>query len=234
MRRGEAELQERFERLRRFDRDFDPEAWRGGRLAGVDEAGVGPLAGPVVAAAVILPPDFELPELFDSKQMRPAARRRCELFIRTHAVAVGVARVSPRRIDRLNILRAMLAAHRRALHALDVPPTAILVDGRRAPRRLGSIGAARVQAVVKADAQSLCVAAASVVAKETRDRIMRRLDRRYPEYGFAIHKGYSTLAHKEALRKLGLSPVHRRCFCGWLDAEAALARQGRFEFGPQA
>jgi ribonuclease HII len=230
MRRGEEFLRERFERLRRFDREFDPEAWAAGRLAGVDEAGVGPLAGPVVAAAVILPADFDLPELFDSKQMSPAARHRCELHIRTHAVAFGVARVSPQSIDRLNILRAMLAAHRRALRALPWMPAAVIVDGRRTPRLPVEWAMTRVQSVVKADALSLAVAAASVVAKETRDRIMRKLDRRYPEYGFAEHKGYSTPAHKEAVRRHGLSPVHRRCFCDWLQVEAEMERQGTLDF----
>lgn len=234
MRRDGEELRQRCERLRCFDRDFDREAWSRGLLAGVDEAGVGPLAGPVVAAAVILPADFDLPEVFDSKQMRPAARQRCERDIRARALALGVASVSPRRIDRVHILHAMLQAQRRALAALDLVPVAVIVDGCRTPSLPSAWGATRLQAVVRADSQSLAVAAASVVAKETRDRIMLRLDRRYPEYGFARHKGYGTAAHKAALRRHGPSPVHRLCFCTWLETEAAAARQGVFEFAPDA
>jgi ribonuclease HII len=230
--RREAERRQRLERLRSFDRDFDPPAWAAGRLAGVDEAGVGPLAGPVVAAAVVLPPDFDLPELFDSKQMTAPARHRCEIEIRARALAVAVARVGARRIDHLNIARAMAEAHRRALEGLPFVPAAVLLDGNRAPRLPIGWEGVRLQTVVQADARSLAVAAASVVAKETRDRIMRRLDRRYPDYGFAIHKGYSTRSHMDALRRLGPSPVHRRRFCTWLEAEAEAARQGVLPFAP--
>ena len=230
MRRGEATLRQRFERLRRFEADFDHAAWSSGRLAGVDEAGVGPLAGPVVAAAVILPPEFDLPEVFDSKQMTPSERARCATEIRARALAFGVSRVSPQRIDRVNVARAMRAAPRRALAALGVRPQAVLVDGRFVPRLPVGFESVRVQAVVRGDGLSLVVAAASVVAKVSRDRIMMRLDRRYPGYGFAQHKGYGTLEHREALRRLGLSPVHRRCFCSFLEAEAAAARQGTLEF----
>ena len=216
----------RFTRLRAFDRRFDRAAWASGRLAGVDEVGVGPLAGPVVAAAVVLPPDFDCPELFDSKQLQPAARRRCERAVRGAALGLGVARVSPACIDRINILRAMLAAHRLALAKLPFVPAAILVDGKRAPRLPRGWDAVRIETVVAGDAHSLAVAAASVVAKETRDRIMRRLDRRYPEYGFARHKGYASRNHRASLLQHGLSPVHRRSFCGFLE----LARQGAWVF----
>ncbi len=212
MRRGEAEQRQRFERLRRFDREFDRDAWSSGRLAGVDEAGVGPLAGPVVAAAVILPPDFDLPEVFDSKQMTAAQRERCSEEIRVRAVAFGVARISPQRIDRLNVARAMLAAHCRALAALAVQPAAVIVDGRLVPPKPAGFERVHLQAVVRADTLSLAVAAASVVAKVARDRIMLRLDHRYPGYGFARHKGYGTEAHIACLRRLGPSPIHRRTF----------------------
>lgn len=226
MRRSAEELRLRFDRLRDFDRSVDPEAWMQGALAGVDEAGVGPLAGPVVAAAVVLPPDFDLPELYDSKQMRPAARRRCEAAIRAGALGLGVARVSPQRIDRWNILRAMLWAHGRALRQLRIPVRVVLVDGHRAPSLPRGWGDCRLQTIVKGDSRSLAVAAASVVAKEARDRIMQRLDRRYPTYGFGHHKGYASAAHMQVLRRQGLSPVHRRSFCGWLGDEALRARQG--------
>jgi ribonuclease HII len=232
MGRREAVRRQRFERLRDFDRNFATSAWEAGFLAGVDEAGVGPLAGPVVAAAVILPAHFELFELNDSKQLPAAARRDCERRIRAEAVAFATARIWPPGIDRLNILRATLLAHRRALAKLAVRPEAVLIDGRWPPRWRGDWRRVQVEAVIGGDARSLAIAAASVVAKETRDRIMRRLDRRYPVYGFAKHKGYATEAHRQALREHGMSPVHRRSFCGWLEAEAALARQGRFDFAP--
>jgi ribonuclease HII len=227
---GEAARRRRFERLREFDRSRDEPAWRAGLLAGVDEAGVGPLAGPVVAAAVVLPADFVLPELFDSKRMTRAQRRRAAGLIRREAVALGVARIGPRRIDRINIRRAMLAAHRRALGALAIVPRSVLVDGKLVPRPPRGWSDVRIEAVVGGDARSLAVAAASVVAKTTRDRIMLRLDRLYPQYGFARHKGYATEAHRDALRAHGLSPVHRHAFCGFLAAEELLRRQGTLAF----
>ncbi len=216
--------QTRFRRLRAFDHDSDPTAWGAGRLAGVDEAGVGPLAGPVVAAAVILPPDFELAELYDSKRMRAAERVRCARLIRTHCIALAVSRITPACIDRINILNAMLRAHCRALERLGVRPLTVLVDGSRAPQ-LPPDWRARLRTVVRGDGLSLAIAAASVVAKTTRDRCMLRLERRYPGYGFARHKGYATADHRRALRRLGMSPVHRRSFCGFLEAEALRARQ---------
>jgi ribonuclease HII len=228
MTRRERERRRRFRRLRDFDRDFDAAAWAAGRLAGVDEVGVGPLAGPVVAAAVILPPDFELPALFDSKRLTAPERRRCALEVRAAACGLVLSRISPACIDRINIRRAMLAAQRRAVTRLDPAPTAVLVDGKVLPRLPA---AWRVRAVVGGDAQSLAVAAASVVAKVARDRIMVRLHRLYPAYGFNRHKGYATADHRQALREHGLSPVHRRAFCGFLEVEAALARQGALAFG---
>jgi len=232
----EEKRRQRFERLRKFDRHFDPVAWENGLLAGVDEVGVGPLAGPVVAAAIILPADFDFPALFDSKQMTARARRACEREVRARAIALGLARVSPARIDQINIRRAMFVAHRRALKRLAVQPNAVMIDGKwmgRMPRGWSSV---RVEAVIGGDARSLAIAAASVVAKEVRDRFMRRLDRRYPQYGFARHKGYATADHRQAVRDHGLSPAHRQSFCGWLAAEEALARQGvlMFESGEAA
>lgn len=221
--------QERFARLRAFDHDIDPTAWAAERLAGVDEAGVGPLAGPVVAAAVILPRDFDLPELYDSKRMSAAERRRCEAIIRQHCVALAVAHVSSRVIDSVNILNAMLRAQQRALQHLQLRPLTVLVDGNRAPR-LPSGWRARLQSVVRGDGLSLAIAAASVVAKSTRDRWMERLDRRIPGYGFAQHKGYATAEHMQTLRVRGLSVAHRRSFCGFLDDEAELARQATLPF----
>lgn len=225
--------QERFVRLRAFDHDSDPTAWTAERLAGVDEAGVGPLAGPVVAAAVILPSNFELAELFDSKRLSASERLRCDAIVRERCIALAVASVSPRVIDRVNILNAMLSAQRRAVERLGVRPWTVLVDGKRAPT-LPSTWRTRLRTVVGGDGLSLAIAAASVVAKSTRDRWMRRLEKRYPGYGFARHKGYATADHMDALRARGLSPVHRRTFCGFLEAEAAWARQGRLEFPARA
>jgi ribonuclease HII len=190
------------------------------------------LAGPVVAAAVILPPDFDLPELYDSKRLTPAGRRHCEGVIRSTCVSVAVSWVSPRRIDRLNILNATLWAQRRALELLPVRPWTILVDGNRSPV-LPRSWRSRLRAVVGGDRSSVSIAAASVVAKSTRDRRMQRLERRYPGYGFARHKGYATSAHRDAVRRLGLSPVHRRTFCGWLHEEAELARQMQLPWSPK-
>ena len=227
MTRREAERRRRFERLRDFDRDADATAWQAGRLAGVDEVGVGPLAGPVVAAAVVLPADFDCPDLFDSKRLSAGDLRRCAHHVRTHALQIGIARVSPAGIDRVNIRRAMLAAQRRAVLRLDPAPALVLVDGNALPRLPKTLAA---RAVVRGDAQSLAIAAASVVAKVTRDRAMLRLHRLYPAYGFAAHKGYATAEHRAALREHGLSPVHRRAFCGFLAVEAMLARQATLAF----
>ena len=179
-------------------------------VCGVDEAGRGPLCGPVVAAACILPPDIDLPGLNDSKKLTP--RKRDILFdlIRERAVAWCVAEGSVEEINRLNILEADLLAMRRAiagLHAPDGTPVAAdyaLIDGNIArdfhlPAR----------AVIKGDALSLSVAAASVLAKVTRDRYMDDMDTLYPQYGFARHKGYGTAAHYAALREYGPSPIHR-------------------------
>ena len=225
MRRTREKLQERFARLRDFDRDCDADALRDGLLVGIDEAGVGPLAGPVVAAAVILPEDFDLPELYDSKQLNLRERQLCESVIRKRALGIGVARVSAKRIDCINILNAMLQAHERAMQQLDVSPRTVLVDGHRAPQMPAQWKEARLRTIVRGDSTSMSIAAASIIAKASRDRTLQRLDRRYPGYGFADHKGYGTPAHKAAVRKLGLSPVHRKSFCGWLEDERLLELQ---------
>jgi ribonuclease HII len=230
MARTAAERRKRFARLREFDRSCDAAALSGGLLVGVDEAGVGPLAGPVVAAAVILPDDFDLPELFDSKQLCESDRLHCETVIRRDAVHLAVARVAPTTIDSINILNAMLRAHRQAMRRLDVVPQLVLVDGHRAPRLPRAWSQVRLQTVVRGDSHSMSVAAASIVAKSVRDRIMKRLDRRYPEYGFADNKGYGTPDHKQAVRRFGLTPVHRRSFCRWLDDERLLQRQTSLHF----
>ncbi len=177
------------------------------RVAGVDEVGMGPLAGPVVAAAVVLPDDLRLPGLDDSKQLAATERERLAREIRARAVAVAVAAASHREIDRLDIRRAGLLAMRRAVEALRPRPDHVLVDARELPE-LGI----RQTPVVRGDAREAPIAAASIVAKVHRDALMRRLDRRHPGYGFARHMGYPTPEHLDALARLGPCAVHRRSF----------------------
>jgi len=195
-------------------RAFDDDARRRGRIAiviGVDEAGRGPLAGPVVVAAVALPevPSAELCLSKDSKLMTPKSRERLFGVIRSQALAVSVAWAHPRAIDRDNILAATLSAmaraSRRAAARTGVAPVLVLVDG---PRAIRNFELAQRQ-VVDGDAKSLCIAAASVIAKVVRDRWMERLERRHPGYGFAVHKGYGTKVHLSALAKLGPCKAHR-------------------------
>jgi len=179
-------------------------------VAGVDEAGRGPLAGPVVAAAVILPGDFAVPGVTDSKKLTPKKRSVLYDEIRAHALAVGVGVVGPEKVDSINILQASLLAMRKAVKALSFPPDYLLIDGIF-PVALDGISQ---ETVKKGDALSISIAAASIIAKETRDRIMIAYDREYPGYGFAGHKGYPTRAHKEAIRQNGVSPIHRKTFRG--------------------
>ncbi|MEE8580249.1 MAG: ribonuclease HII [Myxococcota bacterium] len=176
-------------------------------VAGVDEVGVGPLAGPVVAAAVVLPERVELPGLRDSKRLSRTARDRLEAAIQQQAQAIAIGSVEPVEIDRLNIYRAALEAMRRAVKALATPPDHLLVDARTVP------GVAAPQtAIVRGDDLDGSIAAASIVAKVHRDSIMDRLDAIYPGYGFGRHMGYGTPQHLAALQRLGPSPVHRRSF----------------------
>lgn len=176
-------------------------------VAGVDEAGRGPLAGPVVAVAVVLPEDVHLPGLKDSKRLNPGKREDFFDEIKRCAVDIGVGIVGERRIDRINILRATQEAMRMALGRVQVPVEYVFVDGCRLP------GCPFPQmALVDGDACSLSVAAASVVAKVTRDRIMIAYDKRSPHYGFARHKGYGTAEHIAAIRKYGPCKIHRKTF----------------------
>jgi len=179
-----------------------------GLTAGVDEAGRGPLAGPVVAAAIIFPPGEEIPEVGDSKRFSP--RRREELYeiILSRALSWSVAVVGPREIDELNILRASLRAMAEAVRGLDPPPSALVIDG---PHTVEGLEIPQ-RALVKGDGFCPLIGAASIVAKVTRDRIMSHYHRLYPQYGFAQHKGYPTQSHREALKKYGPSPIHRRSF----------------------
>lgn len=186
--------------------DFDLEQQVGGMVAGVDEAGRGPWAGPVIAAAVILRPD-QIPDgLNDSKKLSAAARER--LFDQIQAVAqVGVGRASVEEIDQVNILQATLRAMARAVDALPAPPTAAIVDGNQTPAL-----PCPTQTVVKGDGKSLSIAAASIIAKVTRDRLMADLSREFPDFGWERNAGYGTAQHQKALEKLGVTPHHRRSF----------------------
>ena len=176
-------------------------------ICGVDEAGRGPLAGPVCAAAVILPAHLELPGLTDSKKLTDKRRRELFPLIKEQAVAYGIGLASEQEIDEINILQATFLAMERALAQLSVRPDLALIDGNR-EKNFGI----PVKTVVKGDSLSANIAAASILAKVTRDDMMLEIAKQYPEYGFDIHKGYGTKAHYEALRAHGASPVHRNTF----------------------
>jgi ribonuclease HII len=177
-------------------------------LAGVDEAGRGPWAGPVAAAAVILRPESRFQGLNDSKQVAPEIRERLFEEIRRDALFYAVALVEAAAVDELNILQATFLAMRRALAGLAVRPDRIIVDGNRTIPEVTT----RQEAVVKGDSKSASVAAASILAKVTRDRLMTAAHERFPLYGFNEHKGYGTPVHAEALRRFGPCPLHRRSF----------------------
>lgn len=176
-------------------------------IAGVDEAGRGPLAGPVFAAAVILDPARPIVGLADSKKLGAARREQLADKIRTRALAWALGRAGVEEIDRLNILQASLLAMQRAVAALPIVPAKVLVDGNRCPRL-----ACPCQAIVKGDATVPVISAASILAKVARDAELRELHDRYPAYNFARHKGYLTTAHLDALRRHGPCPEHRRSF----------------------
>lgn len=176
------------------------------RIAGLDEAGRGPLAGPVVAGAVILNSvDFK-EEIDDSKKLSARKREKAYSEILKKAI-VGVGIVDEKKIDKLNIYRATIRAMKMALDDLEIPPDYVIVDGNmKVPTRCP------VRCIVRGDSRSLSIAAASIIAKVTRDRIMLDYDRRYPQYGFARHKGYPTRGHKQAIKSYGVCPIHRRSF----------------------
>lgn len=199
--------EERTAELLRLERSL----WRRGlrRIAGVDEAGLGPLAGPVVAAAVILPPGEGIPGADDSKKLSPRQREEAERRIRCRAIAVGTGLASVEEIERWNIRQAGILAMRRALEDLSPPPEYVLLDARLVPDLPWP-----QEAHVRGDATIHAVACASIVAKVLRDRLMDRYDRIYPEYGFGRHRGYATRAHREAIGRCGPCPIHRRGFRG--------------------
>ncbi|HEU4857007.1 MAG TPA: ribonuclease HII [Rhodanobacteraceae bacterium] len=179
-----------------------------GWIAGVDEAGRGPLAGPVVVAAVILDPAHPIEGLADSKQLSATRREQLFTLIVAHTLAHAIVRVEAAEIDRVNILQATLAGMRRALEALAITPAQALIDGNRLPKALPC----PARAIVRGDATEPAISAASILAKVARDRILCEYDARWPGYGFAQHKGYPVPGHLEALRRLGPCPEHRRSF----------------------
>ncbi|MBK6796124.1 MAG: ribonuclease HII [Acidobacteria bacterium] len=178
-----------------------------GLIAGVDEAGVGPMAGPVVAGAVVLPRDYRLRELDDSKRLDETTRDRLAVQIKSDSIAWAIGISEVEEIDEINIYRAGLLAMRRAVEALAVRPEFILVDARTIPE----CGIPQ-KGIIRGDQKSASIAAASIIAKTTRDAMMMELDLKYPGYGLAEHKGYATPAHFLALRELGALPIHRRSY----------------------
>lgn len=183
-----------------------------GLVAGVDEAGRGPLAGPVIAAAVILDPEHPIAGLRDSKRLTPARREALALVIRQHALGFAIAGAEVAEIDTLNILQATLLAMRRAIEALPGLPRQIIIDGNKAPQLSEVYEKCQIETLVDGDDLVPAISAASILAKTHRDALMRELDARHPGYGLAQHYGYPTAAHLEALRRLGASPIHRRSF----------------------
>lgn len=188
---------------------FESVLWKQGieLIAGIDEAGMSPLAGPVAAAAVVLRPSTRLPGVDDSKKLSEKERERLAPAIREHALAWAVAFVEPDEIDRINIYHAGLLAMRRAVEGLTLVPQHLLIDGR--PLRALAIPQL---SLVGGDGRSLSIAAASILAKTARDARMKAYDLSYPGYGFAQHKGYPTRDHVEAITRLGITPIHRRSF----------------------
>ncbi len=176
-------------------------------IAGIDEAGRGPLAGPVIAAAVILPPGYEHPEITDSKKLSPRQRERLYEVIERDAVSIGIGVVEAPVIDAVNILQATLAAMKEAVLELSPSPDYLLIDG------LNRIDLAIPQeTIIRGDSRSLSVASASIVAKVSRDRLMEMYHRQFPQYNFLRNKGYGTREHREAILKFGRSKIHRRSF----------------------
>ncbi len=181
-------------------------------LAGVDEAGRGPLAGPVVAAAVMLDPERPIAGLRDSKKLSPQRRTQLAVLIRERAIAFGLGVATPLEIDTLNILQATLLAMRRALQALAVRPTHIIIDGNKAPHLTDLFADCQIETLVRGDDLVPAISAASILAKTWRDARMAEFDLQYPGFGLGQHQGYPTAAHLAALARLGPSPIHRRSF----------------------
>ena len=195
----------RIEKMKEYEKKYSDREY----ICGIDEVGRGPLAGPVVTGAVILPKDCDILYLNDSKQLSEKKREELYEQIMSKAVAVGIGYNSPERIDTINILNATYEAMAEAISKLSVKPDILLNDAVSIP----GVDIEQVQ-IIKGDAKSISIAAASIVAKVTRDRLMVEYDKVYPEYGFASNKGYGSAAHIEALKKYGPTPIHRRSFIG--------------------
>ena len=195
----------RIYQLQQYERDYENE----GLICGIDEVGRGPLAGPVVAGAVILPKNCEILYLNDSKQLSAEKREQLYDVILEHAVAVGIGIVSPQRIDEINILQATYEAMRQAIEKLNPQPAVLLNDAVRIPQV-----AIQQVPIIKGDAKSVSIAAASIVAKVTRDRMMEQYEEVFPGYGFARNKGYGSKEHIETLQTMGPTAIHRRSFIG--------------------
>ena len=195
---------------------FEKEAWAQGKyICGLDEAGRGPLAGPVVAGACILPKDCTILRLNDSKKLSEKVREELFLEIQEKAISWSVGIVSPAVIDEINILQATYEAMRQAVSKLSCQPQIFLNDAVVIP----GIEESRQVKIIKGDAKSVSIAAASILAKVTRDHMMLEYDAIYPEYGFAKHKGYGTKAHTDAIREFGMTPIHRRTFLKKMNAK---------------
>lgn len=198
--------EEEMQRLRAM-KDFDLEHTHGQYLAGVDEAGRGPLAGPVFAAAVILPEDVIIEGINDSKKLSEKKRDMLFDVIREKALAYSVCAVSEARIDEINILQATFQAMRGAVDGLKIRPDYVLIDGNKSP-----VIEIENEPVIKGDSKSMSIAAASILAKVSRDRYIIKMAEQFPGYGFEKHKGYGTKAHYEAIEKLGICEIHRKTF----------------------
>lgn len=209
---------ERLEGMRVYERQYE----ECGRICGIDEAGRGPLAGPVVAAAVILPKGLTIPYVNDSKKLTEKRREALYPEIMEKALAVGVGIVSEKRIDEINILQATYEAMRQAIQGLEICPDILLNDAVQIP----GVGIRQVP-IVKGDAKSISIACASIIAKVTRDRMMIGYDKTYPAYGFAHHKGYGSQAHIAAIQKNGPCPIHRRSFIRNIVGEEGAADEDR-------
>ena len=190
--------------------EFERQNEEKGYICGIDEVGRGPLAGPVMAGAVILPPNCDILYLNDSKQLSEKKREELYDIIMKKAIAVGIGAATPARIDEINILQADYEAMAQAVGKLTVKPDVLLIDAVHIPQ----LEAYEQISIIKGDAKSVSIAAASIVAKVTRDRLMKELDAQYPAYGFAQNKGYGSAEHIAALKKYGPCPLHRRSFIG--------------------
>lgn len=201
---------ERLEQMKEYEQRYGEFRW----ICGIDEAGRGPLAGPVAAAAVMLPKDCTILRLNDSKKLSESCREELFVEIQEKALGYGVGIVSPAVIDEINILQATYEAMRQAVSKLPVQPEIFLNDAAIIP----GIDESRQVKIIKGDAKSVSIAAASILAKVTRDHMMTEYDKIYPEYGFAKHKGYGTKAHMDAIREFGMCPIHRRSFLKKMNA----------------